>query len=315
VLFIGGALSTLPALLLLEQPHESWVYGLTVLGVASGLICLALPWPRVDERWLGLVPILATVEIALAIAATDYVFSYLYFFIAIYVALVFPTVRRMAPFLALIGIALVVPFLYEDESVRTTMLWVLAVAPGVMFIAVVVARLTANLEASREQYRRLSGQDGLTGVGNYRSLIQRLRHETARHRRRSREFAILTLDLNDFKAVNETQGHLVGDLLLAIVGSMLDLKVRSEDAVFRQGGDEFSVIAPETDRDEARQLAARIDSALAGITSGTVRLSASIGVAVFPHDGSEPGELLDAADSSLRSRKRPELLTLRLWRS
>jgi diguanylate cyclase (GGDEF)-like protein len=315
LLFIGGALSTLPALLLLEKPVEAWVYGLTALGVGSGVVCLLLRWQRIDERWLAAVPILATAEIAGAVAATDYVFTYLYFFIALYVALVFPTIRKMAPFLALIGVALVVPFVYETEPVRRTMLWVLAVAPGVLFMAVVVARLTANLEASREQYRKLSGEDGLTGVGNYRSLIERLRHETARHRRRDREFSLLTLDLNDFKAVNETQGHLVGDLLLAIVGSMLDLKVRAEDAVFRQGGDEFAVIAPETGREEARQLAARIDGALAGITSGSVRLSASIGMAVFPHDGAEPGELLDAADASLRRRKRPELAGLRLWRS
>ncbi len=131
-----------------------------------------------------------------------------------------------------------------------------------MLTALVVGRLTSGLEASREAYRRLSSEDGLTGVGNYRSLIERLRHETARHQRRNREFAVLTLDLDNFKAVNETQGHLVGDLLLAIVGSMIDLKVRTEDAVFRQGGDEFSVIAPETGRDQAEELARRIEDAV-----------------------------------------------------
>jgi diguanylate cyclase (GGDEF)-like protein len=176
----------------------------------------------------------------------------------------------------------------------------------VIFIAVVVGRLTTNLEASRDAYRRLSTEDGLTGVGNYRSLIERLREETARHHRRGREFAVLTLDLDDFKMVNETQGHLVGDLVLAIVGSLIDLKVRTEDSVYRQGGDEFSVIAPETGRREAELLAHRIESALTRITSGEVRMSASVGTAVFPHDGAAPGELLDAADTTLRSRKRGE---------
>ena len=153
-------------------------------------------------------------------------------------------------------------------------------------------------------YQQAATEDGLTGVGNYRSLIERLRHETARHHRRSREFALLTLDLDNFKHVNESQGHLVGDLVLAIVGSMIDLKVRTEDAVFRQGGDEFSVIAPETDRYQADLLASRIEQAINRVSSGELRLSASVGVAVFPHDGYEPGELLDSADAALLWRKR-----------
>ncbi|MGH2956243.1 MAG: diguanylate cyclase [Solirubrobacterales bacterium] len=305
LLFIGGSLSTVPSLFLLDRPFEPWVPALTVIAIISGLICLLLPWQRVEERWLAVVPVAATLQIAAAVAATDYVFTYLYFFVALFVGLVFARVRQMLPFLALIMVALVVPFAYESEPVRQTTLWVLAVAPGVMFIAIVVARLTANLEASKEAYRRLSTEDGLTGVGNYRSLIERLREETARHRRRGREFAVLTLDLDRFKEVNETQGHLVGDLLLAIVGSMLDLKVRAEDSVFRQGGDEFSVVAPETGRGQADLLARRIDEALARITSGDVRLSASVGTAVFPYDGNEPGELLDAADAALRAQKRP----------
>jgi diguanylate cyclase (GGDEF)-like protein len=304
LLFIGGAVSTLPGMFLLDMDYEPWFYVLTFLGLLSGAVCVTLPWQRVDERWLYAVPVLAIAQITLAVALTDYVFTYLYFFVALYVAVVFPTLQRMIPFLALIMVALLLPFLYEDEPARTTTLWLLAVAPGVMFIAVVVGRLTSSLEASRSAYQQLSGEDGLTGVGNYRALVERLREECARHQRRSREFAVLTLDLNHFKAVNETQGHLVGDLALAMVGSMLDLKSRTEDSVFRQGGDEFSVVAPETDRRQAQRLARRIEDALGRITSGPVRISASVGVAVFPHDGAQPGELLDAADAALLRRKR-----------
>jgi diguanylate cyclase (GGDEF)-like protein len=306
LLFIVGTLSSLPGTMLLEKEFESWMYSLTVLGILSGLVCLVIPWTRVGERWLAAVPIAATIQIAVVVAISHVVFTYLYFFVALFVALVFPTYRRMAPFLGFIVIALFVPFLYEDEPARQTLLWALAVAPGVILIPAVVGRLTHNLEQSREAYRRLSSEDALTGVGNYRSLIERLRHETARHQRRGREFAILTLDLNDFKTVNETQGHLVGDMLLAIVGSMIDLKVRTEDAVFRQGGDEFSVIAPETGRYQAEQLAHRIEDGLARISSGPVQLSASVGTAIFPHDGTDPGELLDAADAALIYRKRSD---------
>jgi diguanylate cyclase (GGDEF)-like protein len=280
------------------------MYGLTGVAVLSGFACLLAPWWRMGDGWLAVVPVLATVEIAVAVGVTHFTFTYLFFFVALYVALVFPRPREMAPFLALIIVALFAPLAYETEPVRETLLWALAVGPGVIVTALVIGRLTAGLEASREAYRQLSTEDGLTGVGNYRSLIERLRHETARHHRRGREFAVLTLDLDNFKMVNETQGHLVGDLLLAIVGSMIDLKVRTEDSVFRQGGDEFSVIAPETDRHQAELLARRIEEALARISSETMRLSASVGCAVFPHDGYEPGELLDAADAALLWRKR-----------
>ncbi len=301
LLFIAGSISTLPGtLLLLDQSFEPWMYSLTGLGILSGVVCLLVPWWRVHENWLAVVPVLATFEIAATVALTDFIFSYLYFFVALFVALVFPQPRRMAPFLGLLLLALLAPLAYRNEPVREGLLWALAIGPGLLLTAVVVGRLTAGLEA----YRRLSTEDGLTGVGNYRSLIERLRHETARHHRRQREFALLTLDLDNFKTVNETQGHLVGDLLLAMVGSMLDLKVRTEDAVFRQGGDEFSVIAPETDRAAAERLASRVEHALARITSGDVQLSASVGWAVYPHDGTEPGELLDAADAALLSRKR-----------
>jgi diguanylate cyclase (GGDEF)-like protein len=304
LLFITGAASTIPGTLLLEQDFEPWMYSLTAAGVLSGVACLLAPWWRMGDSWLAVVPVLATVEIATTVALTHYVFTYLYFFVALFVALVFPHPRQMAPFLVLICAALFAPLLYEDQPVRETLLWAVAGGPGIVLTAIVVGRLTAGLEASREAYRQLSTEDGLTGVGNYRSLIDRLRQETSRHHRRGREFAVLTLDLDNFKTVNETQGHLVGDLLLAIVGSMIDLKVRTEDTVFRQGGDEFSVIAPETDRGQAERLAVRVEHSLARISSGTVRLSATVGCAVYPHDGREPGELLDAADAALRSKKR-----------
>jgi diguanylate cyclase (GGDEF)-like protein len=304
LLFIGGAISTIPVSLLLDGSFEPSMYSLTALAAITGLICLVVPWPRVSERWLAAPPVIATLQIAVAVAVSNLAFTYLYFFVALFVALVFPQPRRMAPFLGLVGLALMAPLAYSDEPPGDVLLWALAAGPALVLAALVVGRLTAGLEESREVFRRLSTEDGLTGVGNYRSLIERLRHETARHARRGREFAVLTLDLNDFKTINETQGHMVGDLVLAIVGSMLDLKVRTEDTVFRQGGDEFSVVAPETDRAQAERLAGRIESSISRISSGEHRLSASVGCAVFPEDGADPGELLDAADSALLWEKR-----------
>ena len=304
LLFIAGSVTTVPGSFLLEDPVEPWRFAFTAFGVLTGLVCLAMPWQRLDERWLAVVPVVATIEVAGAVALTHFVFTYLFFFVAIYVALVFPDPRRMAPFLVLICLALLAPLAYDEAPIRETLLWPLVVAPAIVLTALVVAKLTSGLEASRDAYRRLSSEDALTGVGNYRSMMERLRHETARHARRQREFALITLDLDNFKQVNERQGHLVGDLLLTTVGSTLDLKVRTEDTVFRQGGDEFSVVAPETGRDQAMLLADRLEHALRRISSGDVHLGATVGCAIFPHDGADPAQLLDSADASLLARKR-----------
>lgn len=304
LLFLVGAVSTIPGTFLLDDGIEPWMYALIGIGMLCGVACLLVPWWRLSEHWLLLAPVLATIVVAFGLAVTGFVFSYLFFLIALYLGLIFPRSRQLMPLLALVLAGLFVPLAIGDEPGRDALFWGLALGPAIVLTAVVVGRLTAGLESSREAYRRLSTEDGLTGVGNYRSLIERLGQETSRHQRRGREFTLLTLDLDNFKALNDAKGHLVGDLVLALVGSMLELKLRSEDTVFRQGGDEFSVIAPETGREGARLLMGRIEHAVAQINSGEERLSASVGCAVYPLDGSEPGELLDAADAALLQRKR-----------
>jgi len=276
------------------------IAGLTAL---AGLICLWLPWERTDERWLAAVPLVSVVAIAFAAAAVDYALNCLYLAVALYAALVFPP-RMIVLFVGLILAGLVLPFAYSEQSAEQTARWLLVVGPVVVFTAAVTGLLTGRLHTSRETYRQLSAVDALTGVGNYRALMERLEHETRRHARRRREFALLTLDLDNFKEVNDTQGHLVGDAVLTTVGSMIDVQVRAEDGIFRQGGDEFCVVAPETGQRQARLLASRIERALSGLSSGMVRISASVGYAVYPEHGSEPGELLEAADRELLLRKR-----------
>jgi diguanylate cyclase (GGDEF)-like protein len=308
---LGGALllivagSALAASPLVEDSTGAENFLIAGLAALAGLICLWLPWRRVDERWLAAVPLVSIVAIAFAAASVDYALDCLYLAVALYAALVFPP-RAIIVLVALIIGALVLPFAYSDQSAEQTARWLLVVGSVVVFTAAVTGLLTSRLHSSRETYRQLSAVDPLTGVGNYRALMERLDHETRRHARRQREFAVLTLDLDNFKEVNDAQGHLVGDAVLTTVGSMIDVQVRAEDGIFRQGGDEFSVVAPETGQRQALLLASRIERALGGLTSGTVRLSASVGYAIYPQDGSEPGELLEAADRDLRSHKREQ---------
>ena len=151
------------------------------------------------------------------------------------------------------------------------------------------------------EYRRQSRHDALTGVGNYRQLHERLHAATAADPQR---FALLTLDVDRFKEINETHGHLEGDRLLQEVGRVLVENVRGGDVVARQGGDEFSVLLPEADASGATLLARRIEEALASIEAADhAPVRASIGVAVFPQDGATPDDLLEKADLDLRRTK------------
>jgi diguanylate cyclase (GGDEF)-like protein len=202
---------------------------------------------------------------------------------------------------------LLLPLVLGSFSQRQA--WLLAVVEAVclVVVAVGVALLARRLRSSHEALWSLARRDELTGVGNYRSLHERLAEEIARHRRHSREFALLLLDLDGFKAVNERFGHLEGDRLLAEIGAALSDEVRAEDSVFRQGGDEFAVIAPETNAEEAGEVAARLRARVGrrGFGSDDTRpVSAAVGFAMFPADGSTVDDLLGFADTDLFTAKR-----------
>jgi diguanylate cyclase (GGDEF)-like protein len=179
--------------------------------------------------------------------------------------------------------------------------WPTAAVLYALCAAVAVVRAHRAEEIAGE-YRRQSQHDPLTGVGNYRKLHESLAAQTAQDPQR---FALLTLDVDSFKQVNETHGHLEGDRLLQEVGRVLVENVRGTDVVARQGGDEFSVLLPESDIDGATLLAQRIEEALTAIEAGKVGapVRASIGVAVFPQDGATPDDLLESADLDLRKTK------------
>jgi diguanylate cyclase (GGDEF)-like protein len=187
--------------------------------------------------------------------------------------------------------------------------WILAIIEAICLatIAAGILLLAYRLRASYEALWELARRDELTGAGNYRSLHERLAAEIARHRRHSREFALLLLDLDGFKAVNERFGHLEGDRLLAEIGAALRDEVRAEDSVFRQGGDEFAVIVPETDAEEAEEVAGRLRARVSqrGFGSDEARpVSAASGFAMFPADGTTVDDLLGFADMDLFAAKR-----------
>ena len=209
--------------------------------------------------------------------------------------------------LAAIIAGLLLPLVLGSFSRRQTFALALVEALCLVVIAAGVLLLARRLRTSHDALWALARRDELTGVGNYRSLHERLAEEIARHRRHSREFALVLLDLDGFKAVNERLGHLEGDRLLAEIGAALSDEVRAEDSVFRQGGDEFAVIVPEANAEEAEEVAARLRERIShrGFDSDERwPVSAACGFAMFPVDGVTVDDLLGFADADLFAAKR-----------
>ena len=149
-----------------------------------------------------------------------------------------------------------------------------------------------------ERAQLLAATDPLTGLGNYRCLLQVLGAEVRRFDRTRRPFAVLLLDLDELKKTNDRYGHTVGSRALCRLGDVLRLHCRAIDTAARYGGDEFAVVLPETTAEAARVVASRIHDQLAR-DNEQPRLSVSIGVADYPEGGQTIEDLLRTADREL----------------
>ena len=175
--------------------------------------------------------------------------------------------------------------------------WVLVVS---MALCGVLCMWQARLaERQRAELSELSRTDPLTGCLNRRGFSERLDAELARAARDGGGLALIQLDLNDFKAVNDRHGHAAGDELLCWVGSTLKALLRVSDATGRLGGDEFALLLPGLSAGEARAVADRTAATLAE------RIGATTGVAAHPADGDTGDALHRHADADLYRRKLP----------
>jgi diguanylate cyclase (GGDEF)-like protein len=161
-----------------------------------------------------------------------------------------------------------------------------------------------------EEAQRLSLTDPLTGLSNYRYLRESLRREVERASRFGRSLAAMALDLDHFKEVNDTYGHAAGDAVLAEFARRLRAEIREVDFAFRQGGEEFVVLLPETDAVGAAVLAERLGAAVrrspvivisstVGQAPRRIPVTVSVGIAVFPEHGATGAAVLEAADDAL----------------
>ena len=171
--------------------------------------------------------------------------------------------------------------------------------------SIAIALVGTGLDNARlfDQVRQLAVSDSLTGLANYRWLVQVLTAEIQRSQRSGRSFAILLLDLDHLKLVNDRYGHLVGSRALCRLGRVMRVNCRAMDTAARYGGDEFVLVLPEAGAEAAERVSQRIRERLSADGEEPM-LSVSIGAAVFPKDGSDIEELLGAADRALYGMKR-----------
>ena len=167
-------------------------------------------------------------------------------------------------------------------------------------VAIAIKHARLYVKSQQEALR-----DGLTGVSNRRYFDLQFDRECKNAQRKGSTFALVMIDIDHFKAVNDNYGHHVGDRVLRHTAQLLRDELRTLDTLTRYGGEEFAIILPNANRENARLVAERLRSSLCTIDAPDVqKITASFGVAVYPNDADTPAELLKAADKALYHAKR-----------
>ncbi len=276
-----------------------WNYYLKITAYVVGLLagclglCCAILWAVARSRFeVGLILILCGLNLAVAVLywrrfrrATAGVFTTVFGFVAW--GAVFPTRSLLGTF---------APSVHVQSEV-----W------NIPKYFVAVGMIVTLLEDQIQRSEYLAYHDELTGLPNLRLLLDRMQQSLAHAERTGKKVAVLLLDLDNFKEVNDTFGHLVGDLLLQQTVARLSSRMRASDTVSRSGGDEFTVISEVSDLAGAEILVSALKDALIvpfKLQGQLIRASVSIGLAMYPDDGRDVDALRAAADKAMYAAKR-----------
>lgn len=193
------------------------------------------------------------------------------------------------------------PFVRSDKNESLVLLQVYVSVLAVIGLA--LAALVSERKEIERKLQRLAATDPVTGLANYRRFTEVLTEEINRSQRTGSPFAVLLLDLDGMKRINDRHGHLVGNRALSRLSEVLQSCGRNIDTAARFGGDEFSMLLLETDGTAARQVAMRISERLAA-DQEVPTFTVSIGISAYPSDGETIESLLEAADRALYQMKR-----------
>lgn len=288
----GGvvAIFLLGALPLLLTPSRLTPDALLAMGYASLALVVLLQWA----------------------GGVESPYAELYIISVVYFSAVHPP-RRVLLFMVAVAMCLALPLMYDgwrseyaSEALAHYLLWMSLSAAAVIFTADVrVQRM--ELREGEQEASEMARRDPLTGLGNRRAFDETLARVVAGHRRVDRPLSLVVADIERFKAVNDLYGHLEGDRCLREVASAIAASVRPADDAFRWGGDEFAVVLPTTDRDQAELVVARIARAIERDVRppGEDPLRLRYGIAEI-EPGMDGEELMAMADVDLMAAKDAE---------
>ena len=298
----------------LTTPHKPWIF--VILGVAS-VAHAVFVWTsvragrQVTAAVAQVTIVIDTIAIGVGVFVTGGTVSAAAMIWAPNLAIgaVWVGVRAMLPALALVITEMTVlgvtgagegPSSFTEGQTAVMvgfMLTMLVVVGGV-----VAQRQRATMRALDSAEAR-ARRDPLTGLLNRTAIEDRTGQELARARRSETSVTLLMIDLDDFKDLNDTRGHLVGDLALISIANLLLSDKRTSDSAARLGGEEFLMLLPDTSEAEGVAIADRLRERIAGTAPAGIRVTASIGLACFPEHARTALELLIAADSALYRAK------------
>jgi diguanylate cyclase (GGDEF)-like protein len=310
VLWLAGSAVGAAGWLLPGSPHAHAVlyWPMLVATALYGLGCLAgwIPWHRVPIGGHALVVLAFQPAIVIDLWLTGGPDSFLgpaLVLPMLYVAYFFPP--QLAWPLAAVEIATYSsPLLYADHPAAHVLpAMTLAYAVAYAGLTATVQFLKRRLVEAERQQREMAHRDPLTGLANRRAFDAALHHCLGAEAPR---FAVLLADLDDFKGINDTHGHLTGDRVLRELAAHASAHVRASDCLARIGGDEIALLAPGAGPDAAERLAQALHGAASRVspTAGGDPLSLTIGWSVYPDNGTDAASLLNAADAGLNAGKR-----------
>jgi diguanylate cyclase (GGDEF)-like protein len=297
-------------LVTLPLPHSADrdTAGLVVTAIATYLTALGflVLFDRLPVRFIEATPLLGTILVSLAVyfggSDAPAAYAMFYFWVGL-AACYFLRPAVAATHLALVSAGYGIALLASPEVEVPALKW--AVATGSLFaVGILMTALRGQMEGMLTELGAAARTDSLTGLANRRELEGRFVGELERSTRGGRPLAIVVLDLDWFKEFNDRFGHAAGDGALVQLGAALRRATRTSDVVARLGGEEFAVLAPETDEHEGYQLAERLRAEVrATFARQQEKMTVSCGVAAFPVHGITTGELLHSADRALYEAK------------
>ena len=310
LLFGGASLVTLLGLLL---PHEAKVdtLGLTIVatGSASLAAMLVVAGGRLNDLGYAVVLGLGTVLISLAALSNGERsggpagYDELYYLWVVFYAAYYLHRRSLALQVLLIAVSYGVTLVLVDPGPIATSRW-LTVIGLVTGGAVVVRLLTEHVEQLMAELETAASTDRLTGLANRRALEADFVREAARAARTGESLAIVLIDLNRFKDINDVYGHAAGDAALVGVAERMRSVLRASDVAARIGGDEFLLLLPTADTDIATAAAQRLSESAATRDGGGMPIGLSFGGAACEHGFESLDDLMRRADKARYAAKR-----------